>query len=54
MTITFKGSETLKQAILNVACNEKHGNRSRIILDSLAANPSVANEVKRLEKKVKK
>lgn len=53
MTITFKGSEALNQAIIHAAANDGHGNKSKFIIDTLMLNPLVLKKVKDFEKKLK-
>ena len=53
MINTFKSTEHLNQAILEVACDEKHGNKSRVIIESLMANPAIAKKLSQKQKRLK-
>lgn len=54
MTITFKETVQLNDAILAVACNEGHGNKTKVIARILRENSAVTRELKIIEKKSKK
>jgi len=52
--INFKDPGNYKSALLAVACNEGHGNISKVIVDTLQKNPAFVAQLKKLSKKVVK
>lgn len=52
--ITLKDPGGYSEALLLVACNEGHGNKSQVIIDSLNANPLIIKALKKNKKNVAK
>lgn len=52
--INFKDPGNYKSALLAVACNEGHGNISKVIVDTLQKNPAFVAQLKKISKKVVK
>ena len=52
--VAFKNVGNIRAAILAVACDEGHGNISKVITDRLKADPAISAQIKKSLKKIKK